>query len=293
MKKSIFVFILSLFFVSVHAQNKLIVQNIEAQVGNGPYINVYWTLPADEKSQITKIQLYRALKPITNYSQLEKINPIAELSPETTGYTDKITDFNDYYYAVILYTDKPYDLILVSMNSTINGVHLNAYEPEKLGNENIIVEKKYNKGEKRETPLPYIDYIDGENQNNVISDYTVKSTAQFSSENQNKTKNMNPYFFEEDLISPDGGDDFILFEILKTTFVQEKYEEAITELNKLTNLNIDRNVQNRTYFYMAEAQFFIGKYDEAVKNFIIVADVFPQLTKKWINLSLDNMKIPD
>lgn len=293
MKKNIFVLLLSIFFVSAYAQNSFVVQNIEAQTGIGPYINIYWTLPSDAKSQITKIQLYRTLKPITNYSQIEKLTPIAEFSPETTGYTDKINDFNDYYYTVILCTDKPYDLILVSMNSTVKGVHLNATEPVKNETSDTIVEKKYNKGEKRETPLPYINYINNENQSNVISDYTVKSTTQFSSDNQNKNQNMNPYFFEEDLISPDGGDDFILFEILKTTFVQEKYEEAIVELNKLTNLNINKDVQNRTYFYMAEALYFIGKYDEAVKNFIIVAEVFPQLTKKWINLSLDNMKIPD
>ena len=131
------------------------------------------------------------------------------------------------------------------------------------------------------------------NKEQQISDYTAKSTTQFYSGSQNNNTEITPYFFEEDLISPDGGDDFILFEILKTTFVQEKYEESITEFQKLTSLNINKNVLNRTYFYMAEAQFFIGKYDEAVKNFINASQAYPQLTKKWINYSLDKLKLPE
>ena len=84
---------------AANAQAKPIVQDIFAQAGNGPRINVYWTLPKNVRPAITKLLLYRATQPITTYAQIEKMAPIAELSPETTGYTDTISDFNDYYYA--------------------------------------------------------------------------------------------------------------------------------------------------------------------------------------------------
>ena len=286
---------LVIFFLafSLNAQVKPIVQDIFAQAGNGPRINVYWTLPKNVRPAITKLLLYRATQPITSYSQIEKMLPIAELSPETTGYTDTISDFNDYYYAVIVCNDRPYDLILISMNATVTGAHLTAVVPEKKQYNYEEPEKLYLDGEKRKTPLPYIDYVEGMNSEQQISEYTAKSTTQFYSGSQNNNNEITPYFFEEDLISPDGGDDFILFEILKNTFVQEKYEEAIVELKRLTNLNINKDVQNRTYFYMAEAQFFIGQYDEAVKNFINASSAYPQLTKKWINYSLDKLRLPE
>ncbi|MBO4859845.1 MAG: hypothetical protein J5527_15125 [Treponema sp.] len=293
MKRFKLLFVVFFLAFSLNAQVKPIVQDIFAQAGNGPRINVYWTLPKNVRPAITKLLLYRATQPITSYSQIERMLPIAELSPETTGYTDTISDFNDYYYAVIVCNDRPYDLIMISMNATVTGAHLTAVVPEKKQYNYEEPEKLYLDGEKRKTPLPYIDYVEGLNNEQQISEYTAKSTTQFYSSSQNNYNEITPYFFEEDLISPDGGDDFILFEILKTTFVQEKYEEAVVELKRLTNLNISKAVQNRTYFYMAEAQFFIGQYDEAVKNFINASSAYPQLTKKWINLSLDKLKVPE
>ncbi len=293
MKRFKIFLVLTFLSFAVSAQVKPIVQDIYAQAGNGPRINVYWTLPKNVRPAITKLLLYRATQPITTYAQIEKMTPIAELSPETTGYTDTISDFNDYYYAVIVCNDRPYDLIMISMNATVTGAHLTAVIPERKIPSYEEPEKLYFDGEKRKTPLPYIDYVEGMNKEQQISDYTAKSTTQFYSSSQNNNTEITPYFFEEDLISPDGGDDFILFEILKTTFVQEKYEESITEFQKLTSLNINKNVLNRTYFYMAEAQFFIGKYDEAVKNFINASQAYPQLTKKWINYSLDKLKLPE
>ena len=44
-------------------------------------------------------------------------------------------------------------------------------------------------------------------------------------------KMLSPYVFEEDLISPDGGDDYLLFDVLKTTFIKRKYADAETEMS--------------------------------------------------------------
>jgi len=78
---------------------------------------------------------------------------------------------------------------------------------------------------------------------------------------------------------------------LKNTFVQEKYEESIIELKKLTDRNISESVQKRAVFYMGEAQFFTGDYAAAVRSFLHVAQDFPLESKKWINYSLDNMSV--
>ncbi|MCQ2593042.1 MAG: hypothetical protein MJ188_09695 [Treponema sp.] len=299
MKKQIAFSIFSLLFIfSLYAQtNKPMVTDIQAQwSGNSTKINVYWTLPVNPKPEIKKLYLYRATRPITSFSQIKNVEPLVELSPEATGYVDKVSDFKDYYYAVLAYTNKLNDFILTSMNATVSGVHINPVEENSRertnGSNGGKREKLYLDGNIRETPLPYIDYVEGLNQEQQISNETVKSTSQFkSNEAENTVAETKLYIFEEDLFSPDGGDDFLLFEILKTTLIQEKYEEAIKQLDRLVNRNISKEVQQRAIFYKAEAHYFIGSYGEAVKNFIQVSQYYPLETKKWINLSLDRMKI--
>ena len=116
--------IFGLAVAALFSQNKPIVQDIQASYTKGTRINIYWTLPQNPEPEITKLLIYRDTRPISSYNQLSGAYFLAELPAETCGYTDRVGDYNDYFYAVIAYTDRPYDLILVSMNSTVEGVHL-------------------------------------------------------------------------------------------------------------------------------------------------------------------------
>ena len=296
MKKSFFLAVI--FFAlsfGLNAQNKPIVTDIQALASKGTRINIYWTLPQDPEPAITKLLIYRDTRPISSYNQLAGAYFLAELDPETCGYTDTVADYNDYFYAVIAFTDRPYDLILVSMNSTVEGVHLIAPEPKDIEPKKKPEEKLYTDGTMRETPLPFISYVEGQGQeDSLISDEVAKSTSQFSALSTKSSRTpVTPFFFEEDLISPDSGDDFLLFEVLKNTFVQEKYEEAIVLLNKLNGTNISESVRNRVLFYIAEAYFFTGDFEEAAKGFVKVAHVYPLQTKIWMNYTLDRIAIPE
>ena len=84
----------------------------------------------------------------------------------------------------------------------------------------------------------------------------------------------------------------MLFEVLKTTFVQEKYEEAIVLLNKLNGTNISQNVRNRVNFYIAQAYFFTGDFEQAAMTFAKTAQAFPLQTKIWMNYTLDRIALP-
>ena len=180
------------------------------------------------------------------------------------------------------------------MNSTIEGVHLIAPEAKDIEPKKKAEEKLYTDGTMRETPLPFINYVEGQGESDLISDEAVKVASNFSAYSQGSGRTpVTPYFFEEDLISPDSGDDFLLFEVLKTTFVQEKYEEAIVLLNKLNGTNITESVRNRVYFYIAEAYFFTGDFEEAAKAFVKVAHVYPLQTKIWMNYTLDRIALPE
>lgn len=289
MKKLKFLFAISIFFItSLFAIEKPIIQDIKAQVANASFISISWKLPDNSDEAIKKLWLYRSLQPIQKTSDLKKAEKIAELDFRMSGWTDTLPDYNDYYYAVIAVTKSPYNVIVPSLNATTNGVHMPA-PPEKPAEKIEKPEKIYESGVLRETPLPYLGT---ENMLNTglkeeLSKQTIESVKELTYYSEEEVDILRPYYFEEDLISPDSGDDFLLFTILKDYFIKRDYKNSIIQLQKLIGTNITDSVQNRAYFYLGEAQYFSGSYEESVRTFVKVSQIYPQQTKKWINSALD------
>ena len=281
-----------LFFSFILFAEKPIVRDIQAEAGKGNKINIFWTLPENPEKEISSFLIYRDTRQIASYAQIKNISPIAQIDSNFSGYTDLVKDYNDYFYCVLAVTKDssvPYDLILLSFNSTVKGVHISMNtqqkEPQKKEQE-----KLYYEGTLRETPLPFIDIVE----NSLQPEPTVSEEAAFAAQTlTNKTKKrepvLKPYIFEEDLISPDGGDDYLLFEILKQYFVHKNYDEAIVQLNKLAGTNIKDSTRSRVYFYIGECEYLTGEYEKAVKSFVKVQDAYPTLARKWINSSLDRI----
>lgn len=281
-----------LFFSSILFAEKPIVRDIQAEAGKGNKINIFWTLPENPEKEISSFLIYRDTRQIASYAQIKNISPIAQIDSNFSGYTDLVKDYNDYFYCVLAVTKDssvPYDLILLSFNSTVKGVHISMNtqqkEPQKKEKE-----KLYYEGTLRETPLPFIDIVE----NSLQPEPTVSEEAAFAAQtltNKNKKREpvLKPYIFEEDLISPDGGDDYLLFEILKQYFVHKNYDEAIVQLNKLAGTNIKDSTRSRVYFYIGECEYLTGEYEKAVKSFVKVQDIYPTLARKWINSSLDRI----
>ncbi len=296
MKKTVVLFCLLSFFLlpgtkisSAHAADNPIVQDIKAEVANASFISISWKLPSSSES-ITKFWLYRSSQPMTRTSDLQGAVKIAELDHRLSGWTDTLPDYNEYYYAVIAVTDKPYNIILPSINATATGISM-PVPVEKPAEKIQKPEKLYESGTKRETPLPYLDVgteVKDTSLKEELSKHTIESVKELTYFSDKKQDVMRPYFFEEDLISPDSGDDFLLFSILKDYFIQRDYKNSIIQLKKLIGTNITDAVQNRAYFYLGEAQFFSGEYEESVKTFVKISQIYPQQTKKWIDTALDN-----
>lgn len=294
MKKNILKFFLFFLFSSLifadsknAVNSRPIVQNIRAVAASSSKINVTWTLPQNPEPKITKILVYRSKIPVTSFDQIKNETPAATLLADTTGWTDNLTDYSDYFYAVIAYTDEPYDLILVSINSTVAGVHINYAQNQ---NDETVVEeeKKYEDGISRELPLPFLDLSEGkESGQNYFSETTLQKVRELGVSGKKNIKKLDAYYFEEDLISPDSGDDYLLFDILKNHFIQKKYDTAASQLERLISANIADSTKNRAYFYLGESYYLSGKYKDAIKYFVQVEDVYPSLSKKWLDSSLD------
>ena len=182
-----------------------------------------------------------------------------------------------------------------SINAMVNGVHLKI--PQKKQNNASALsmrERLYSTEEMRETPLPFLDLTGGFGTRKVSMSVKAKASARnLGDMPQAQSAIRDSHIFEDDLISPDGGDDFLLFEILRTTFIQKNYAEAAFELERFLNKNNSPAVENRARFYLGEAYYFMADYQTASKNFIMVYDIFPSAARKWLVSSLDMMQLEE
>lgn len=291
-KKLILAVVFIFAFSDAFCFDRPIVTNITAEYANGARINIMWTNPENLEKPVTKYLIYRATKPFSKFADVNSATFLAQISPSSTGYTDTVKDLSDYFYAVISFTDECYTVIMPSMNSTVNGVHVEAQKKNPVLPKQKISEKKYPKGTSRETPLPYLDLLDGigPNENHISKEASGKA-AGLGLIKPKETTWLNPFFFEEDMISPERGDAYYLFQILTKYFAPRDYKASISALKKLTGTNITKSVENRSIFYLGESYYFTGDFENAVRSFIKVQEYFPEECKRWLESSLDHLEI--
>ncbi len=286
----------AVFFLAANcfAKDKPIITNLEATGTRGNKIILSWKNPSAPEPKIQKLFIYRNSKPIGSYYDISDSTPVAEVEPETKSYTDTVKNYNDYYYAVIAQVSNgKYDIILPSVNATVNGTHLTLpARKESAEKTESAKEKLVPLDGKREIPLPFLDVTEQFSKKPVkMNEETKKIAASLADGTKDKeSKRMEPYIFEEDIISPDGGDDFLLFEILRTTFIQKKYKDSADQLKKLLGTNRSKEVTKRAVFYLGESEYYTKDYSAAVRTFLLVYDEYPVQAKKWIDATLDEMQ---
>ena len=301
-----------------------IVSSITAYAASATKITVSWVLPEKtEGSIITALQIYRDTKPIAGQDAVSSLAPLATLASTANSYTDTVTDYREYYYAVISMTkpgtfaaksdlyydedfDKPADtsggkayiVLLPGVNATVNGVRVKLpvqkNTPAKKTTESAK-EKLYGTGDMREQPLPFLDILGAAKEpDSVISKATEKKALAIAGGKQTHKQPvlLEPYYFEQDLMSPDGGDEFLLFEVLRTTFVKRNYPAATASLKRFLAQNRTAAVTDRANFYLGESYYFSGKYKDALNVFLELDETFTPLTQKWIESSLEFYEIP-
>ena len=270
--------VVSLMTSFLFAKERPIVSDINAVPGKGTAINISWKLPVNPEKKVQMFYVYRSSSPIGTYYDISNAVLIAKVDSAVIAQVD----------------GQKYDIILPSINSTVNGVHLKFPErTEEYYETASAKEKLIGPDEMRDTPLPFINF----------SDVAIRKKMPFSLEVQNAAKSLTGdrkfkkqklleiYVFEEDLISPESGDDYLLFDILKNTFIQKKYSEACTQLESLLRTNCSLKVQHRATFYLAESQYYSRRYKDAVRTFLHIYEIYPSLTKKWVDSSLDLLKV--
>lgn len=276
-------------------EERPIVDLISATAVATDKIKVTWKLPKDFSA--SSLLVFKSTEPFNSKANANSFL-IAELSPKTMQYFDTATDFSEYYYAVLakLPDGSVYKVFLPSINATVKPVAVERpAKTQKKSEEQVLAEtpKLYTEGTKRELPLPYIDLIgDFEKKTSVLSEDVMTAGKKLSEGQPLKKQKLPPHYFDEDIISPSGGDDYYLFEILKDYFVKQDYEGSIVELKKFLSINRSETTTNRAAFYLAQSQYFTGNYRSALTMFMYTQDTWPVLCKKWINSTLDFYTVP-
>ena len=285
-----------LFSISAFSQsNRTTIYNISASADSDKSIKITWDFQNSKNKDVKNFELYRANKPFSTTWELSEESKIAEISGEKRSYLDEVTDYHEYYYAITVKTSDGEDRILLpSINATVNGIHRKMPQIKKQTITSASEKEKiYPEGTTRETPLPAIAMLDNK-EPYQLDIQTIHSGEQLASKKANEEQTiLEPFAFEEDLLSPESGEDYLLFDALHKTFAKRKYTEGIASLKDFLSVNHSQPVTDRAYFYLGECQYFSGSFKDAIMTFLKVQDVFPELCQKWIDSSLDLINISD
>ncbi|MCR4822293.1 MAG: hypothetical protein K5873_05425 [Treponema sp.] len=291
------IFMTGLFFLSVFLGAQTVTRRpvctaISASKAGINKIKITWNLPSDFNA--ASIAIFRSNSPIELKSTISAEKPITEVPAHTTSYTDNLKYFGDYYYALIA-RDKDgslFNMLLPTVNATVKAVTL--LPPDDYYEVPSQNEEQYVPGFLRELPLPYLD---------LISDLDISPTKMSEKAKAQgkklagkyavkKAKVLPPHVFEEDLVLSPQGDDFFLFESLKTYFIKQDYKGSVKDLLSFLSISRDHAVMMRAVFYLAQSQYYCKNYRKALELFLFTEDEMPELSKKWIDSTLDFYQIP-
>ena len=294
-------FVASLAFLqaSLFAQGKPVASFVKASSGEEKQILVEWEFPAKCEPKVQTVHIFRTKKPCASYKEIEGLNPIAQVDAQKNSYIDTVSAPGDYFYAVLAETQKGlYKIVIPGVNATAKGARpkipakvsepeLQKPEPQKVSSDSAPENKL------RNAPLPNPGTLLGFNQGRAkMSEKSKKAARELGSKKATKAVEFkSPYFFEEDMFSPDGGDEYTLFECLRAGLAPKKYAESVGILQDFLSVHRNKATTERAQFYLGQSYYFCKDYEKAVRCFLSVQDAFPELSKQWIDSSLDLLTI--
>lgn len=291
----------SLFFAQ---SSRPVVSEINAIPKSNKTIKLTWKAPQNSSPEITGFLIFRDIKPITSSEQLSTLKPLKKLDSETFTYIDTLRDSREYYFCIICTTTNgTYNVILPSVNTTVNGTRVASVNtqneevitPPSASNKKIPGLEPDASEKMRDIPLPTPGLIEvTKNKQNILGPKAMEQAKQLGSKYTGTSNKITKLFvFENDLICPEGGDDYYLFKILKSSFVKKNFKASIDELTDFLSIHRSPEVTNRATFYLGESYYFAKEYEKAVFQFLAVQEQFPELSKKWIDSSLDMITVKD
>lgn len=309
--KTLFIFALALAAsASLAAQSRPVATITGAEAAQNKTIALSWEFPRKTSPKIVGTKIFRAKRPYTQAEEIEGDLPIAELDAAERSYTDTLTENGSYFYAVIAVTQSGmYKIIIPGMNATTSGVRpkVPAQKQEaaildqeeaspKIDPSKLTESQKelyYADSRMRNAPLPNPGALLGFDKSKAkMSGQAIKSAKELGSKKERTAVAIkSPHFFEEDMFSPDGGDEYTLFETLRAGLAPKKYDLSVKLFKDFLSVHRNKETTERAQFYLGESYYFCKDYKNAIRYFLEVQDAYPELSKQWIDSSLDLLVI--
>lgn len=260
---------------------------IKKEFGQRPDIYLSWNLP--QSKNISSILIYRDTKQIFK-KDLKNLSPIATLSNSETHYTDKVSDNQQYFYALITKTEDSsiYDVIIPSVNATVFGIQASIQTAQKY----IPPEKNPPKAENQREliPLPFINIDNFSDQKILLSQDSIEYSKRFR-KFQKENKSQPLYVFPEDTSTTSTGEQYLLTQIINGSFINNDWDTAEQELKDFLKVNHQIQITRRANFYLGQVLYYQGYYREALNAFVLAEEVFPAKTRQWIQTVLEKIQL--
>jgi hypothetical protein len=233
--------------------------------------------------------LYRSVQPITRIADL--LSAVIIQTGLSSPFTDYPVPGIQYYYAVIFEDELTRGSVGIypDQNATQRPVEV------KAGDGRVGLPGA--KAEIRSMPLPLmsLDYaapgLEGLAEapsEPVPQNPAIRLALEnlVSAEPRPKPKKK-PRAFIQDLEDQAAiGEEQALKAIVQGYFIGGDWENSCLELRRYLSRRHSAGIAVRARFYLAQALYFSGSYREALLEFLLVKDFFPQEAKLWINASL-------
>lgn len=280
--------LISVFFVVANS-SRPIVTDISAKGISTTEIYVSWKLPNTILPPEASIAIYRTKKQVTDISALKDVEPFVFLPSNINFYKDNIMKPGWFYYTVLirLAPEDEFSLIIPGVNATVFPASVEfevVKEPDPKKKTLSPIESTLNSAGVRAVPLPYLDLAQQKTETTNIPKEMQEEALLLGKTTLEK---IEPYVFRNEFNFQATGDSLILQDIVKNQLLQGKYPEAVQYLEEFLRLNRSEDTTSRAIFYLGEAYLFNGNYKDALTQFLKVQKVFPELSNKWIQTTLD------
>jgi tetratricopeptide (TPR) repeat protein len=268
---------------SLDAQtSSFIATGVKSEALSRSLTRVTWTLP---KENPESIHLYMGNVPFRNAASLNDDTLFAVLPPHITEYFDKTANAYSHFYAIIAVFDGvPFELLIPSINATSNLPIASAMSQD------IVVPDEQNERVYGNRTIPLPPLTDTKAKKFEIPADLIEAAPEppQSAFDQNL---LAPYIFPQEQMAPLAGENFLLYDIVSRDFAAGNYARALEQLDDLLRVKRSAALTNRAEFYRGECQYFLGDYRAAMGRFLFTKPTHPELSNRWLDSSLDNMKI--
>ena len=259
---------------------------------------VSWSaIPESQTDAVTSLYVYRSSEPVFSPETLSSLAPVAVLTPNMTSWHEN-PDSTLYYYAVVarLSDGSLYDLLIPNVNTTLRPatVAQAAEEEEEPEQAELAVDELSVVYEGlRIKPLPSFRIF------NTVSGDQSQMTAEALSAaldfgiEGNRKDSVSLYIAEADLAENATGDTYLLHDIVSRYMLRNNWNRAKEELTALTQTWHSEEITARINLYLGQCSYFTMDYLEALQYFLHSEALYPDVSKIWIQATINAFDLPD